>query len=56
MGEQTVLTPEQEAYNQRVQRVETAIALKEPDRGSGGSVYRVLRAAGLWFLLCGSLL
>ena len=32
MGEQTVLTPEQEAYNQRVQRVETAIALKEPDR------------------------
>lgn len=24
MGEQTVLTPEQEAYNQRVQRVETA--------------------------------
>ena len=32
MGEQTVLTPDQEAYNQRVQRVETAIALKEPDR------------------------
>lgn len=32
MGEQTVLTPKQEAYNQRVQRVETAIALKEPDR------------------------
>lgn len=32
MDNQTVLAPEQQLFEERVQRVETAIALKEPDR------------------------
>ena len=32
MDKQAVLTPEQQLFEERIQRVETAIALKEPDR------------------------
>ena len=56
MAENTALTPEQKLFAERLNRMETAIGLGEPDRVPVAPLYRFLRSAVPGILLRRSLL